>query len=388
MINPFDSIYDRRSSDSIKWNFFDTDVLPMWVADMDFAAPEPVSKALQERTSHPFYGYFGKISGLIEAIQAHLGRLYQWQVAADDIVLLPGVIVGFNLAAQALAKPGGSLVIQTPVYMPFLDVARNAGLRETAVDLIQDANDRYTVDWENFETAIADDASLFLLCNPHNPVGRVFDTEELARMAEICLRHNVPIVSDEIHSDLIFTGHHHTPVATLSPEINHQTITLMAPSKTFNVPGLGCAFAVIQNPELRKKFNLTRRGLVAGANGFGMVAARAAYAESQHWLTELLAYLEGNRDVLVDYVRKNLPLARIAVPEGTYLAWVDLRAYNLDPAPCEYLIKHARVGLNDGAAFGTAGTGFVRINFACPRRTLLEGLNRIRIALERIPAKE
>lgn len=386
MTTPFDKIYDRRSSDSIKWNFFDTDVLPMWVADMDFSAPEPVSKALIERASHPIYGYFGKMPGLIEAIQSHLVRLYQWEVAAEDIIMLPGVIVGFNLAAQALAKPGGSLVIQTPVYMPFLDVARNAGLRDSSVDLLEDEQGCYSVDWQKFEAAIADNASLFLLCNPHNPVGRVYTAEELTRMADICLKYEVPIVSDEIHSDLIFSGHHHTPIALLSPEINQRTITLMAPSKTFNVPGLGCAFAIIQNPELRKLFNNTRRGLVGGANGFGMVAAQAAYTEGQTWLTQLLHYLEGNRDALVAYVHDNLPLARITVPEGTYLAWVDLRAYNLEPSPCEYLIKHAKVGLNDGAAFGKSGTGFVRINFACPRNILMEGLEKIRIALEKVPA--
>ena len=387
MTSQFDQLYNRRATESIKWNLFPADVLPMWVADMDFHVPPAVTRALKTRVEHPIYGYAKTESGLVEAIQAHLNRLYGWRVGSEQIVFMPGVVIAFNLAAQALARPGGSLVFMTPVYMPFFEVAKNAGLTQVTVDLLRDENGSFSVDWERFETAIAQRPNLFLLCNPHNPVGRVFTRPELERMAEICLRYDVPICSDEIHSDLIYNGHHHTPIASLSPEIAANTITLMAPSKTFNMPGLGCSYAIIPNPDLLAAFKKARRGLVHGANLMGMIAARAAYAEGQEWLVELLTYLEGNRDILVDFIKTKLPRARMTVPEGTYLAWIDLSAYNLEPAPCEYLVKHARVGLNDGKEFGNGGIGYVRLNFACPRSVLLEGLERIRRALENVPAK-
>lgn len=387
MTSQFDHRYDRRNTESIKWNLFPEDVLPMWVADMDFPVPPAVTRALKTRVEHPIYGYAKTEPGLVEAIQAHLRRLYGWQVESEQIVLMPGVVIAFNLATQALSQPGGSLVFLTPVYMPFFEVAKNAGLTQVTVDLLQDENGHFSIDWERFEAAIAQRPSLFLLCNPHNPVGRVFTRAELERITEICQRFNVPICSDEIHSDLVYSGHRHTPVASLSPEIAANTITLMAPSKTFNVPGLGCSYAIITNPELRKSFNNARHGLVHGANLMGMIAARAAYTEGQDWLAELLTYLEGNRDFLVDFIKTRLPRARMTIPEGIYLAWIDLRAYNLEPTSCEYLVKHARVGLNDGKEFGTAGIGYVRLNFACPRSVLLEGLERIRQALENVPAK-
>jgi len=383
----FDTIFDRRSTESVKWNLFPADVLPLWVADMDFAAPPAVTEALLRRVEHPVYGYATPQKSLTAAIQAHLQRLYDWQVDTEHFLFLPGVVISFNLATQALAQPGGSLVFMTPAYMPFFELAKNAGIQQVTVDLLQDKTGQFAIDWERFEAAIAARPNLFILCNPHNPVGRVFTRTELERMAEICLRYEVPIIADEIHSDLIYAGHHHIPIASLSPEIAANTITLMAPSKTFNVPGLGCSYAIISNPKLRAAFNKARRGLVHGANLMGMVAARAAYTDGQEWLRELLTYLEGNRDFLVAYINNHIPRARMTVPEGTYLAWIDLRAYNLEPAPCKYLIDYAKVGLNDGAEFGQAGNGFVRLNFACPRSTLVEALERIRMALENSPAK-
>jgi len=384
----FDAQFNRRGSESVKWNLFENDVLPMWVADMDFSVPPVVSQALTARVAHPIFGYPRVEPELVNAIQAYLLRRYQWTVEKDWIVFLPGVVIAFNLATQALVKPGGSVFFMTPVYMPFFEVAENAGIRQTTIDLEADASGRYTVDWGRFEEAIAAKPAVFLLCNPHNPVGRVFEPTELEKMAEICLRYQVPIISDEIHSDLVFSGHRHTPIATLSPEFAANSITLMAPSKTFNVPGLGCSFAIIPNPIIRQKLNAARRGLVHGANLMGMVAARAAYEGGQEWLSELLTYLEGNRDALLEYLTTRLPLAKVTVPEGTYLAWIDLRAYNLAPSPCEFLISHAKVGLNNGKDFGTAGDGFVRLNFGCPRRTLMEGLERIREALENAPVKK
>lgn len=386
MISQFDTLFDRRSTDSIKWNRFDADVLPMWVADMDFATPPAVVKALNDRIDHPVFGYASEVPGLAESIQSHLLRHFNWQVPVEAIVYVPGVIVGFNLSAQALASPGGSVVFQTPVYPPFFEVAGISGLRQVEVELVQDNQGIYRVDWDKFEAAIADRCSMFLLCNPHNPVGRVFERDELTRMAEICLRYGVPVCSDEIHADLIYSGHRHIPIATLSPEIARNTITLMAPSKTFNIPGLDFSFAVILDPAMREKFNRTRRGLVGWPNLLGMNAAKAAYADGQEWLVELVQYLEENRNILVEFIHAHLPAARITVPQGTYLAWIDLSAYNLEPSPCEFLVKNARLGLNDGKTFGQAGIGHVRINFACPRSLLMEGLERMRSALESVPA--
>lgn len=387
MTYSFDTIFDRRKTESVKWNLFPKDVLPLWVADMDFAVPPVVTEALSQRIAHPIYGYPKVQEGLIAAIQAHLQRKYEWQVDAEHFLFLPGVVISFNLATQALAQPGGSLVFMTPVYMPFFELAKNAGQNQVTVNLMQDQTGHFQIDWESVEAALAARPNLFILCNPHNPVGRVFTRSELERVAELCLRYEVPIVADEIHSDLVYFGHQHTPLASLSPEIAANTITLMSPSKTFNVPGLGCSYAIISNPKLRAEFNKARRGLVHGANLMGMIAAQAAYTGGQDWLREVLVYLEGNRDFLVDFVRRHIPHARITAPEGTYLAWIDLRAYNLEPAPCEYLIQYARVGLNDGAEFGQAGSGFVRLNFACPRSTLSEALDRIRITLEKVPLK-
>ncbi len=320
----FDTLFDRRPTDSLKWNRYPADVLPLWVADMDFAAPSAVTEALRARVDHPIYGYGANLPGLVEAIQAHLQQHFNWNVPEEAIVYVPGVIVGFNIAAQMLASPGGSLVFQTPAYPPFFKVAENAGLRQVEVDLVLDEAGIYRVDWERFEAAIADNCSMFLLCNPHNPVGRVYEADELLRMAEICRRYNVPICSDEIHADLVYSGHRHIPIAALSPEIARNSITLMAPSKTFNIPGLGFSFAIIPDPEMRNKVETARRGLVGWPNLLGMHAARAAYTDGQEWLAELLVYLEGNRYALVDYVKTYLPEARITVPEGTYLAWLDL----------------------------------------------------------------
>lgn len=382
MTTSFDRSPDRRRSESIKWNFFQEDVLPMWVADMDFYAPEVVVQALHKRVEHGVFGYAISPVELKEAITARLFELYQWKICPDDLVFLPGVIVGFNLAAHALARSEAALMIQTPVYMPFLDVAANAGMRQHEMELSQDSSGRYEVDLDRFRLVIDRNTRMFLLSNPHNPVGRVFTPAELFGMAEICLENGTVICSDEIHCDLIYSGHKHTPIAALNEEIAANTITLMAPSKSFNIPGLKCAFAVIQNPDLRMKYQQARRGLVSDVNLMGYQAALAAYRHSDGWLSELLVYLEANRDYLYDTIKRDFPGVRMCKPEGTYLAWLDCRHAGIGDDPCQYFFDHARVGLNDGKGFGKGGEGFVRLNFGCPRSTLEEGLTRMRAALE------
>jgi len=380
MIYNFDALPDRKNSESIKWHYYDEDVLPMWVADMDFVSPEPVVRALQERVAQGVFGYPGEIDGLREILVERLASRYRWQVKAEDLVFVPGVVTGVNMAAHAVVGQDG-LLIQPPVYMPFLTIHDNTrGIRQDA-QLICGPDGFYSIDWDAFESAIIDQTRMFLMCNPHNPVGRVFTREELRRMAEICLRHGVVICSDEIHCDLVFSGHEHVPVASLSPDIGQQSITLMAPSKTFNMAGLACSFAVIQNPELRARFEKGQLGMVHGVNLLGLVAAKAAYTEGQEWLDQLIIYLEENRDVLYRFVREEMPGVTMSYPEGTYLAWLDFRGAGIEKKVGRYFLDKARVGLVDGEAFGSGGEGFVRLNFGCPRSMLLEALERMKLAL-------
>ncbi|MGC9348822.1 MAG: MalY/PatB family protein [Anaerolineae bacterium] len=378
----FDRIIDRTHTNSAKWQRYGEDVLPMWVADMDFRSPPALIRALHDRVEHGVFGYPGIPEDLREIIAERLARLYDWKVGPDAITFLPGIVAGFNLATQALVSPQEGLMIQTPVYMHIRHAAEVAGVRGSAMSLSLEADGHYTIDFDAFERTIEDHTKMFLLCNPHNPVGRVFTRSELERMAEICMRHNVSICSDEIHCDLIYNDHRHIPIAALAPEIAEKTVTLMAPSKTFNIAGLHCGFAVIPNAELRRRYRKAGKGLMGTPNLLGYTAARAAYREGQAWLDALLAYLEDNRDLLVKYVEAHLPQLRVKAPEGTFLAWIDCRKADLPTSPHRFFLEEARVAMNEGAAFGPGGEGFVRLNFGCPRELLLEGLGRIRHAMD------
>jgi cystathionine beta-lyase len=292
------------------------------------------------------------------------------------------VVTAFNLACHALAKPQQAVLVQTPVYTPILNAAQETGILHQEMELTRQPDGSYTVDWGLFEAGITDQTSLFILCNPHNPVGKVFQPDELARLAEICLKHEVIICSDEIHSDLVFSGQTHTPIASLDPEIAQRTITLMAPSKTFNIAGLQCSYAIIPNSDLRKRYLEGRKGLVPWVSGFGLLAAQVAYQQGQEWLDQLLQYLEGNRDYLYQYVQKNLPGIEMALPQATYMAWLDCQNTSLAENPYQLCLERGRLALNDGAKFGRGGQGFVRLNFGCPRSVLREGLGRLREALD------
>ena len=377
----FDRWIDRRSTESIKWHYYGEEALPLWVADMDFVSPEPVVRALRERAEHGVYGYPQEPKELRAVIVDWAARHYGWQVQPDWLVFTPGVVVGFNQACHAVTAPGDGVLIQTPVYPPFLEVPKNVKLELDQTELRREADGSYTIDFDAFESAITDRTRVFLLCSPHNPVGRVWRRDELERMADICLRHNLVICSDEIHCDLTFGGYRHIPTASLAPEIAERTITLIAPSKTFNIAGLGCALAIIPNPELRKQYTAAHAGLVPHVDLMGYTATLAAYRDGQEWLDELLPYLEGNRDVLLDYVETQLPGLYMGKPEGTYLAWLDCREAGITGKPCEFFLQNAKVALNDGEAFGRGGEGFVRLNFGCPRSTLVEALDRTKAAL-------
>jgi cystathionine beta-lyase len=378
----FDAVIDRRNTGSDKWDRYEPDVLPFWVADMDFRSPPPVIEALHRRVEHGVFGYTSEVPGLREVVVERLRRLYGWTVEPDAVVPLPGVVPGVNLACLALARPGESAVTMPPVYAPILGAPALTGLTRLDVPLTPGADLHYELDLDAFEAALTPQSKLLILCNPHNPVGRVFTRAELQDLAEICLQHGMDICSDEIHCDLLFGGYEHTPIAALAPEIGARTITLIAPSKTFNIPGLKCSFAVIPNPAVRARFNAVRAHLVSGPNVLGAVAALAAYEEGGDWLAACLSYLEANRDFLVDFIHRNIPDIHIAAPEGTYLAWLDCRALDLLGGPYQFFLKEARVALGDGSHFGMGGEGFVRFNFGGPRVMLIEGLQRMVTALE------
>ncbi|HUN23702.1 MAG TPA: PatB family C-S lyase [Anaerolineales bacterium] len=381
----FDEIIERRTTRSIKWGLFAPDVLPMWVADMDFRVPAAIETALQERVSHGIFGYDFLFADLQERVCERMARLYQWKITPADVVLIPGLVVGFNVAARAVCQAGDGVLVQPPVYHPMLHVAGNQQLENHFAPLQKTQTGRilhYQVDLPAFAQAIRPNTRLFLLCHPHNPVGRIWNQSELHGMAEYCIQNNVIICSDEIHSELLLDGHTHTPLAALAPEIADQTITLIAPSKTFNIPGLDCGFAIIQNPTLRKRYEQAMAGLVPHVVGMGLTAGYAAFGtETDAWLKALLAYLSENARVVREFVEQRLPKANYTIPEATYLAWLDLSGYALDMPAAKFLLEKAKVGLNDGAMFGLGGEGFVRLNFGCPRAVLLEGLERIANAL-------
>ncbi len=388
MDSDFDTIIDRRHSDSIKWGLYDEDVLPMWVADMDFTAPQPVIEALRKRVDHGVFGYPmdllnkpGKTDNFRNAIREWLERLYHWKVDPEAIVFVPGVVTAFNLVAHALAGPERGVLIQTPVYPPIFHVGKENRVLQQETPLTLQMDGSYTIDFDRFEAAITPQTSMFLLCNPHNPVGRVFTRRELERMGEICLRHGVTICSDEIHSDLIYSGQTHIPIAMLDPELARHTITLMAPSKTFNIAGLECSYAIISDAELRRKITSATQGLVSWVNLMGIEAATAAYQKGEGWLKRLMTYLEANRDFLVEQVQ-DLPGIKMAKPEGTYLAWLDCRDAGIPDNPFKFFLDRGRLALNDGVTFGPGGEGFVRLNFGCPRALLKDGVERMAKALK------
>jgi cystathionine beta-lyase len=378
----FDHLPNRRSTESAKWRAHDEGILPMWVADMDFRSPEPVIQALHERVEHGIFGYPRAPEGLRGSIIDWLQKRHGWQVAPEELVIIPGVVTGFHLAAHAVTHPGDGVLVQTPTYGPFFRVAPNVHLVQQEMELTPGPDGQYELDLDAFRAAINGRTRIFMLCNPQNPTGRVFRQDELESMAQICLEHDIIICSDEIHSDLVFSDQRHIPIAMIDPEIAAKTITLLAPSKTFNIAGLEASVAVIQDQKLRQQFDGARLGLVGWVNLLGQIAMLAAYQHGEKWLDALLLYLEANRDYLVEFINHQIPGVQVTSPQGTYLAWLNCRDANIPGKPSEYLLKEARVAMNDGEWFGKGGTGFVRLNFGCPRQMLEEALIRIKKTLE------
>ena len=379
----FDAIIERRSTDGYKWKQYGDEVIPLWVADMDFVSAEPVLQALHRRVDHGIFGYTRPPQELRNGIRERLKSSYQWDVKDEEITFLPGLVTGINLACHAFSNPGDPVLVQPPVYFHFVrDPVRHGRILKDP-PLVQ-KGESYEIDFAAFETSLRDQPKVFLFCNPHNPVGRVYTRKELEKIADLCLRHHVIICSDEIHCDLVYSGYRHIPMATLAPEVARQTVTLMAPSKTFNLAGLHCGFAIIQNPELRRRWEAVSLGLIPSVNIMGHVAALAAFQYGQEWLDQVLIYLEKNRDFLARYVKQKLPDIRMTKMEATYLAWLDCRNTGIPENPFDFFLREAKVALSNGKEFGKGGEGFVRLNFACPRKTLTEALDRMTSALRKL----
>ncbi|MEO8609843.1 MAG: PatB family C-S lyase [Chloroflexota bacterium] len=379
----FDTYVERRNTGSAKWDYFG-DVLPLWVADSDFRCPEPVLRAMHERVDHGIFGYQMDSPRLREILVERMASHYGWIIEAKNITFLPNLVSALNVSARAFAEPGESVLMNSPIYPPFISAPKNGGREAIFAELAQIQQGqiiRYEIDFDRLEAAVTPSTKVFLLCNPHNPVGRVYEKWELEKLADFCMRHNLIICSDDIHCDLIFDGYRHQPIAALAPEVAARTITIMAPSKTFNMPTLGFGFAIAQSEDILKRFQTASDGIMAHPGAIGYVAAEAAYGQCQDYVDALMVYLEGNRNYLLRYFEENFPQVPITRPEGTYLAWSDWNALNLPEAPFKFFLEKAKVAFSDGASFGKPGEGFLRINFACPRATLTEALERVSAAI-------
>jgi cystathionine beta-lyase len=308
-------------------------------------------------------------------------RRFNWRVSADALVFTPGVVTAFNVACRAYCAPGDGVLVQAPVYPPMRTAPANFGLTREEMELTTGADGRYSVDDDLMDATVTDRTKLFLLCSPHNPTGRAFTSEELQRMADMSLERGLVICSDEIHCDLIYPPSQHVPIASLVEDVARRTVTLMAPSKTFNIPGLGFSFAIIEDRELRKQFKAAARDIVPHINVLGYTAALAAYTEGEPWLAACIDYLQGNRDFLARFVGERLPGVRMALPEATYLAWLDFSGAALGQDPHRFFLERAGVALNEAAPFGPGSAGFARLNFACPRSLLTEALERMEQAI-------
>lgn len=357
----------------------------MWVADMDFPAPKPILDALHKHLDHGVLGYEIPGDVLQETVAARMERLYKWKVQPEAVLTVTGIVSGFSVAARAFCSPKKGVAIQTPVYNEFHEVKNNVGIPQIDVPFVKNVKGNiltYEIDWDLFEKRVKK-AGIFLLCNPHNPLGIIFSRKELTRMVEICIKYDVLIVSDEIHSELLLDGNKFTPMAKLSREIEKHVITLIAPSKTFNVPGLFCGFAIIPNKELRDRYEKELNQLRLHVASPGLHAARTAFSgKCDSWLADLNRYLTGNRDFIVDYVTRYMPNVRTTIPDATYLGWLDFTQTDIDGSPFEFFKEKAKVALSEGKIFGKEGSGHVRINFGTSRAILKEGLDRMRKAME------
>jgi len=377
---PFDTPIERRGTGSLKWSRYEgRDILPMWVADMDFRSPGPILDALHRRVDHGILGYSTAHPGAAKAVCSHLQRVHGVSIDPSWIVWMPGMVVGLAMSACLAGEPGDDIMTFTPVYPPFLKVHKDAGRNLITVPLACDDNGRYTFDFPAMERALTPRTRLILLCSPHNPVGRVWTRAELEALADFCFRHDLLLISDEIHADLLLEpdAAPHTTALKLEGPIRARAITLMAASKTYNIPGLGLSFAIIPDDSLRRRFALTKNTFVAEISPLAFHATAAAFSECEDWRQALCQYLRRNRDTLAAFLAERAPQVKMPHIEATYLAWLDVRALGLEQ-PAAHFEAHG-LALNNGADFGAPG--FVRLNFGCPHTTLQEGLRRFASAL-------
>ena len=375
----FDTCPERTGYGSLKWDKYKgRDILPLWVADMDFVTAPEILDALQHRLDHGVFGYTIPHEAPIEAVIKYLDRQHGYSAKAAWLNFLPGLVPAINLCCHAFTEPGDSVMTATPVYPPFISAPDYAERELIKVPLCLDSQDRWTLDIAAMEAAIQTHTKIFVLCSPHNPVGRVFSKEELTALADFCERHDLILISDEIHCDLVFDAEaKHTLTATLSEQIADRTVTLMAPSKTYNLPGLACAFSIIENTKLRAQFQKTIRGIITEVNCFGYAGITAAYDHGEPWRQALLTYLRNNYNFIYDFIEREIPEITFRPMESTYLAWLDVSKLGIKD-PVRHFEKHG-IGLSDGTPFD--GHQHLRLNFGCPHSRLEEGLQKIKAAV-------
>ncbi|KPL16873.1 MAG: cystathionine beta-lyase [Bacteroides sp. SM23_62] len=385
----FDEAINRTNTHSVKFDytreyFGTSDLIPMWVADMDFRTPDFIMQAIRKRTEHEILGYSIRPDSFYQAIINWYRERQDWSIERDWILFSPGVVAALSMAVNAFTREGEKVIVQPPVYHPFFSVIKD-NKRELVYNTLLEEEGYYRMDLDDLKQKIGPDTKLLLLSHPHNPVGRVWSPGELKELADLCLENNIVILSDEIHSDLVFHPHVHTPLSTLSHEIADLTVTCIAASKTFNLAGLSSSAVIISNEKLRTRFSHeAQKGHLYMGNIFGTIAMETAYREGADWLEQLLAYLKGNAALLTEYTEANLPGIRVRSPEATYLAWLDMRNLGMKSKQLRnFMTRDAGIGCNDGPSFGPGGNGYQRLNFACPRSTLQKALHQLKRALDR-----
>jgi cystathionine beta-lyase len=383
----FDEIIDRKNTSCVKWDFAEqyfeaNDILPMWVADMDFKTPDFIVDAVKKRAAHEIYGYTVRPESYYKSMIKWIAKKHNWKIEKDWIIFSPGIVPAVNMAVLAYTKPGDKIVVQPPVYFPFFSAVKDNG-RQLVYNQLKLENGRYNMDFDDLESKIDNRTKMIIISNPHNPGGSAWTNDELSKLGEICIKHNIILISDEIHSDLVIPPFKHTVAANISEEIAGVTVSMMAPSKTFNLAGMASSSVIISNPKLRNDFQVfIDRVHVGMGNLFGMVASEAAYTHGEEWLHQMLDYVKGNLDYMEDFIKTNIPQLKMIRPEATYLVWLDFLELGFSNEDLKaFVLQKAKLGLNDGSVFGPGGEGFQRINVACPRAYLVEAMNRLKKAV-------
>lgn len=382
----FDAVIPRAGTDCVKYDLRKTlfgreDVIPMWVADMDFAVPPFVAEAVRKRAEHPVYGYSVIPDSYYDAVISWEKRRHGWELRKEWILFSPGVVTGLNMIVQAFTEPGDKVIVQPPVYHPFFFCVENNG-RQLVLNRLKEENGHYSMDFDDLERKMRAGARMMILCSPHNPVSRCWRREELEWLGAKCKEHRVLLVSDEIHGDLVYSPNKHIPLASISDDLAANTITCIAPSKTFNLAGLFTSSVIIPDENLRKQFIRTQDKLHISPNLFGLTAAEAAYREGGEWLDQLLGYLKSNADLVKDFLSGHIPAISLSPAEATYLLWLDFRKLGLPDAELKkLLVEKAGLGLFEGITFGPGGEGFQRMNIGCPSKILKEALQRLATAI-------